>query len=77
LPLAFSPLALVRGTPSCCCCGCARRSISGSASSPDRIHGLPFVLRVVAPAAAEVASRHDRLVASLGIVGWGRWRLID
>ncbi len=39
--------------------------------------GLPFVLRVVAPAAEEAAARHDRLVASLGIAGWSRWRLID
>ena len=39
--------------------------------------GLPYVLRVVAPAAREVGERHDRLCASLGIAGWRRWRLID
>jgi thiamine transport system permease protein len=39
--------------------------------------GMPYVIRVVAPAAREAAERHDRLCASLDIRGWNRWRLID
>ena len=38
--------------------------------------GMPYVVRVVAPAFA-MPQRHDRLCASLGIAGWNRWRLID
>src|SRR5215470_17308926 len=41
------------------------------------IMGMPYIVRVVAPAFRDSAERHDRLCASLGISGWNRWRLVD
>lgn len=38
---------------------------------------LPYALRILGPAHARAASDHDRLCASLGMVGWNRWRLAD
>ncbi|MCB1377072.1 MAG: thiamine/thiamine pyrophosphate ABC transporter permease ThiP [Alphaproteobacteria bacterium] len=38
---------------------------------------MPFAYQILAPALFEAAGRHDRLCASLGIVGWSRLRHID
>lgn len=43
----------------------------------NALMGLPFVIRILGPAAVDAAARHDRLCASLGIAGWHRLRLID
>lgn len=43
----------------------------------NALMALPFVMRVVGPAAAAAAQRHDRLCRALGIVGWTRLRLVD
>jgi thiamine transport system permease protein len=78
LPLAFSPLALGAGLFVLLLRLGAPLDLGlGLVAVINGFMGLPFVLRVVAPAAAEAASRHDRLAASLGIAGWSRWRLID
>jgi len=37
----------------------------------------PFAFRILRPAWDTAASRHNRLCAQLGIVGWNRMRLID
>jgi thiamine transport system permease protein len=78
LPLAASPLALGAGL------FVLLLRVGGSLDGGlflvalvNGFMGLPYVLRVVAPAARDVAERHDRLCASLGIEGWQRWRLID
>jgi thiamine transport system permease protein len=78
LPLAASPLALGAGL------FLLLTRLGGSldwglglVALLNGLTGLPYMMRVVAPAAREVAERHDRLAASLGIAGWNRWRLID
>jgi thiamine transport system permease protein len=78
LPLAASPLALGAGL------FVLLTRLGGSLDDGlflvalvNGFMGLPYVLRVVAPAAREVGERHDRLCASLGIAGWRRWQLID
>jgi len=38
---------------------------------------LPYALRILGPAQAGAAARHDRLCAGLDITGWNRWRLVD
>jgi thiamine transport system permease protein len=38
---------------------------------------LPFALRALAPAAAEVQARHGRLAETLRLRGWARVRLLD
>lgn len=43
----------------------------------NALMALPFCYGVLAPAAAEAASRHDRLCAGLGVTGFNRFRLID
>ncbi|MEM9975589.1 MAG: thiamine/thiamine pyrophosphate ABC transporter permease ThiP [Pseudomonadota bacterium] len=35
---------------------------------------LPFALRALSPALAEVEARHGRLADALGLTGWARWR---
>ncbi len=35
---------------------------------------LPFALRALAPALAEVEARHGRLADALALTGWARWR---
>jgi len=43
----------------------------------NAVMGLPFVIRILGPAVMRVAEQHDRLCASLGIVGWNRFRLVE
>jgi len=43
----------------------------------NALMALPFVHRILAPALAESIQKHGRLITSLGITGWARWRLID
>jgi len=43
----------------------------------NALMALPFVLRVLDAPMMRVARQHDRLLQSLGIRGWNRWRLID
>ncbi|NNG05758.1 MAG: thiamine/thiamine pyrophosphate ABC transporter, permease protein [Inquilinus sp.] len=43
----------------------------------NALMGLPFVLRILGPAATEAEERHWRLCDSLGIGGWDRFRLVD
>jgi thiamine transport system permease protein len=38
---------------------------------------LPFAVRAVQGRLAETGARHDRLCASLGVVGWARFRLVE
>ena len=38
---------------------------------------LPYALRILGPAQAAAAARHDRLCEGLGMTGWNRWRLVD
>lgn len=38
---------------------------------------MPFVVRAISPAHDTAADRHDRLAASLGIRGFGKFRLVD
>ena len=38
---------------------------------------LPFVLRILDGPLMQAANQHDRLIQSLGITGWARWRLLD
>jgi thiamine transport system permease protein len=78
LPLACSPLALGAGLFVLLLRAGAPLDLGlGLVALINGFMGLPYVVRVVAPAAAEAAARHDRLAASLGIAGWSRWRLID
>jgi len=78
LPLACSPLALGAGLFVLLLRLGAPLDLGlGLVALINGVMGLPYVVRVVAPAAAEAAARHDRLAASLGIAGWSRWRLID
>jgi thiamine transport system permease protein len=78
LPLAASPLALGAGLFLLLLrLGGSLDWGLGLVALVNGLLGLPYMMRVVAPAAREVAERHDRLAASLGIAGWNRWRLID
>ena len=43
----------------------------------NALMGLPFVLRILGPAATQAAERHLRLCDSLGMAGWNRFRLVD
>jgi thiamine transport system permease protein len=43
----------------------------------NAVMAMPFVIRALRPAHAAAAERHDRLAASLGILGWNRFRLVD
>jgi thiamine transport system permease protein len=43
----------------------------------NAVMAMPFVVRAIRPAHDAAAERHDRLAASLGIVGWNRFRLVD
>ncbi len=43
----------------------------------NALMALPFVLRVLGPAAKQADLDHARLCASLGLAGWNRLRLID
>jgi thiamine transport system permease protein len=43
----------------------------------NSLMALPFVLRVLDGPVISAARQHDRLIQSLGIRGWNRWRLID
>ena len=43
----------------------------------NALMALPFVLRVLDAPMMRTAREHDRLLQSLGIRGWHRWRLID
>jgi len=38
---------------------------------------LPFALSVLTPAMLKIAQRYDRLVFSLGLSGWERWRYVE
>ncbi len=78
LPLACSPLALGAGLFVLLLRLGAPLDLGlGLVALVNGIMGLPYMLRVVGPAAREAAERHDRLAASLGIAGWNRWRLVD
>jgi len=43
----------------------------------NSLMALPFVLRILDGPLMQAASEHDRLIQSLGISGWSRWRLLD
>ena len=43
----------------------------------NALMALPFALRVLDAPMLRVAREHDRLLQSLGMQGWHRWRLID
>ncbi|MBX2836603.1 MAG: thiamine/thiamine pyrophosphate ABC transporter permease [Gammaproteobacteria bacterium] len=43
----------------------------------NSVMALPFVLRILDGPLMKAGAQHDRLVQSLGIMGWSRWRLID
>jgi len=78
LPLACSPLALGAGLFILLLRIGAPLDLGlGLVALVNGVMGLPFVVRIAAPAAAEGEARHGRLAASLGIAGWDRWRLID
>ncbi len=78
LPLAASPLALGAGLFVLLTrLGGSLEMGLGLVALINGLMGMPYVMRVVAPAAREAAERHDRLCASLDIRGWNRWRLID
>jgi thiamine transport system permease protein len=42
----------------------------------NAIMGLPYVIRTLGPPLMRAGEQHDRLCASLGIVGWNRLRLV-
>jgi len=78
LPLAASPLALGAGLFVLLTrAGGTLEMGLGLVALINGLMGMPYVVRVVAPAFRDSAERHDRLCASLGIAGWNRWRLID
>jgi len=78
LPLAASPLALGAGLFVLLTrFGGTLEMGLGLVALINGLMGMPYVVRVVAPAFRDSAERHDRLCASLGIAGWNRWRLID
>lgn len=43
----------------------------------NSLMALPFVLRILDGPLMQAAEKHDRLIQSLGINGWSRWRLLD
>jgi len=43
----------------------------------NSLMALPFVLRILDGPLMQAAKQHDRLIQSLGISGWSRWRLLD
>lgn len=43
----------------------------------NSLMALPFVLRILDGPLMQAAQHHDRLIQSLGINGWSRWRLLD
>jgi len=43
----------------------------------NSLMALPFVLRILDGPLMQAAEQHDRLIQSLGIHGWSRWRLLD
>ena len=43
----------------------------------NSLMALPFVLRILDGPLMQAAAQHDRLIQSLGITGWARWRLLD
>lgn len=43
----------------------------------NALMGLPFVLRILMPAALQAQEQHLRLADSLGMTGWNRLRLVD
>lgn len=43
----------------------------------NSLMALPIVLRILDGPLMQAAEQHDRLIQSLGISGWNRWRLLD
>jgi thiamine transport system permease protein len=43
----------------------------------NAIMGLPYVMRTLGPPMMRAGEQHDRLCASLGMVGWNRLRLVE
>lgn len=43
----------------------------------NSLMALPFVLRILDGPVMQSANQHDRLIQSLGLRGWSRWRWID
>ena len=43
----------------------------------NSLMALPFVLRILDGPLMQAAEHHDRLIQSLGISGWSRWRILD
>jgi len=43
----------------------------------NSLMALPIVLRILDGPLMQAAEHHDRLIQSLGISGWSRWRLLD
>ncbi len=43
----------------------------------NSLMALPFVLRILDGPLMQAGTHHDRLIQSLGITGWARWRLLD
>jgi thiamine transport system permease protein len=75
LPLAASSLVL----------GLGALAVLGARAGPwalpavalaDALLALPFAVRALLPAVAEVEARHGRLASQLGLTGWRRVRLL-
>lgn len=43
----------------------------------NSLMALPFVLRILDGPIIQATEHHDKLIQSLGISGWSRWRLLD
>lgn len=43
----------------------------------NSLMALPFVLRILDGPLMQAAEQHDRLIQSLNISGWNRWRILD
>jgi thiamine transport system permease protein len=43
----------------------------------NSLMALPFVLRILDGPLIQAAEHNDKLIQSLGITGWSRWRLLD
>ena len=43
----------------------------------NSLMALPFVLRILDGPLMQAAQQHDRLLQSLNLSGWNRWRFID
>lgn len=43
----------------------------------NALMGMPFALRILGPPARQITARHGRLMASVGMGRWARWRLVD